>query len=125
MRFKLDENFDIRLVRLFLEAGHKADTVLDERLSGSSDEVIYQVCRDTRRVLVTLDLDFSNPLRFPPDITEGLIVIRPPRAVFELIKQTLATLFLALKSKPLKGRLWIVEPGRIRLYTPFQMESDS
>lgn len=97
MRFKLDENFDIRSVRLFMEAGHQADTVLDESLSGSSDEVIYQMCRDTRQVLVTLDLDFSNPLRFPSDLTEGLVVIRPPRTVFELIKHPLAILLVALE----------------------------
>jgi hypothetical protein len=47
MRFKLDENFDARLALLFVEAEHEADTVLDENLSGSSDEAIYHVCRNT------------------------------------------------------------------------------
>ena len=38
MRFKLDENFDIRLVPLLAQGGHDVDTVRAERLSGSPDE---------------------------------------------------------------------------------------
>lgn len=41
MKFKLDENFDTRLVPLLAEAGHDVDTVRDEHLSGSTDETIY------------------------------------------------------------------------------------
>ncbi len=123
MRFKLDENFDARLALLFAEAEHEVDTVLDENLSGSSDETIYHVCRNTGRVLVTLDLDFSNPLRFPADQTHGIIVVRPPRPVLQLVRSTLETALRALKSKPIKGKLWIVELGRIRVYTPSEEES--
>lgn len=28
------------------------------------------------RALVTLDLDFSNPFRFPPEATAGIVVLR-------------------------------------------------
>jgi predicted nuclease of predicted toxin-antitoxin system len=36
-----------------------------QRLAGRSDDMIYAVCLAEGRVLITLDLDFSNPLRFP------------------------------------------------------------
>jgi hypothetical protein len=32
--FKLDENLEVRLVRLLVEAGLEADTILDQKLSG-------------------------------------------------------------------------------------------
>ena len=80
MKFKLDENFDVRLVPLLAEGGHDVDTVPAERLSGSADEVIYEVCRATGRTLITLDMDFANPFRFPPEPMEGIIVVRPPSA---------------------------------------------
>ncbi len=78
----------------------------------------YDACRREERTLVTLDLDFSNPLRFPPGVTEGIVVVRPPRSVLPMIRSTLASALPDLKSRPLKGRLWIVEPGRIRVYDP-------
>ena len=118
MRFKLDENFDLRLTLLVAEGGDDVDTAPAEGLSGASDERIYQACRDTGRTLITLDLDFSNPLRFPPESTEGIVVLRPPRPTLPLIRVTLATVLPDLKSRSLRGTLVIAEPGRIRLYDP-------
>ena len=67
MKFKLDENFDVRLIPLLADGGHDVDSVPAEELSGSADEVIYEVCRTTGRTLITLDMDFANPFRFRPD----------------------------------------------------------
>jgi predicted nuclease of predicted toxin-antitoxin system len=86
VKFKLDENFDVRLIPLLAEGGHEADSVPAERLSGSSDEVIYEVCRATGQTLITLDMDFANPFRFPPGPLEGIVVVRPPRPVLPAIK---------------------------------------
>lgn len=122
MRFKLDENLDVRLAALFEQAGHDADSVASEDLCGSEDGVIYEACKRTRRALVTLDLDFSNPLRFPPAPTAGIIVLRPPRPILPQIQATLAAALPNLLENSLEGRLWIVEPGRIRLYDPQERE---
>ena len=118
MKFKLDENIDVRLAPLMAEAGHDADTVLDERLVGADDETIYQSCREIGSVLITLDLDFSNPQRFPPQDTPGIIVLRPQRPTIMIVRELILALRPALDSLPLSGRLWIAEPGRIRLYEP-------
>ena len=118
MRFKLDENVDIRLVPLVAEGGHDVDTIRDENLSGSPDEVVYGTCQQTQRTLISLDLDFSNPIRFPPGTTEGIIVLRPNRPVLPSIRATLKSVLPELKSRSLKGKLWIAEPGRIRVYNP-------
>lgn len=118
MKFKLDENFDRRLAAQFEADGHDVDTVAAEGLSGSTDDAIFAACRSAGRALVTLDLDFANPFRFPPADTEGVIVVRPPRPVLPAIRATLAGMLRLLKSEPLKGRLWIAEPGRIRVHDP-------
>jgi hypothetical protein len=106
------------LVPLLAEGGHDADTVRAENLSGSADEIIYQTCVSAGRTLITLDIDFANPFRFPPEPTEGIVVVRPPRHVLPAIRATLVSVLGELKSRPLKGSLWIVEPGRIRIYNP-------
>ena len=122
MRFKLDENLDVRLAALLAEGGHDTGTVLSQAMSGRSDEAIYQACTSERRTLVTLDMDFANPLRFPPGATEGIAVIRPRRAVLPAIRETLAAARNRLKDGTIKGSLWIVEPGRIRVYRPAQSD---
>ena len=114
VKFKLDENLDVRLALLLSADGHEADTVLDQRLSGQPDEVIYGKCLESGHVLVTLDLDYSNPLRFPPSPSSGIVVLRPQRQILPAIRRLLQTALPELHSRPLQGKLWIVEPGRIR-----------
>jgi predicted nuclease of predicted toxin-antitoxin system len=114
MKLKLDENFDVRLVPELLKEGFDVDTVIAEGLSGSPDETIYDTCKTVGRTLVTLDLDFSNPLRFPSGDTEGIVVVRAPRAVLSAIRATLWSVIEKLKTGDVKGKLWIVEAGRIR-----------
>ena len=118
MKIKLDENFDLRLVPLLAAEGHDVDTVQSEGLAGSNDDTVYGTCCANGRVLLTLDLDFTNPFRFPPDKTEGIIVIRLRRQVLSAIQATLISALPQLKTETLKGMLWIVEPGRIRVHDP-------
>jgi hypothetical protein len=125
MRFKLDENLDLRLAPLLAEGGHDVETVLREGLSGRSDETVYQVCLKEGRTLVTLDLDFANPMRFPPGPSEGMVVVRPPRPVLGMICSTLTGALGQLKTGRVKGMLWIVEPGRIRVYQPGEEDENS
>ncbi len=118
MKVKLDQNVDVRLASLVAGGGHQVDTVRSEGLSGRSDEAIYEACRSSGRTLITLDLDFSNPLRFPPAPTEGIIVLRPARAVLPQIRSAVLGLLPELRSRSPQGMLWIVEQGRIRVYDP-------
>ncbi len=118
MKLKLDENFDARLVRELQKEGLDTDTVLGEGLAGSPDETIYNACKLAGRTLVTLDLDFSNPFRFPPEDSDGIVVVRPPKSVFSSIRVTLWSAITQLKTGAVKGKLWIVEAGRIRQYDP-------
>lgn len=105
MKLKLDENFDTRLVPELTSEGFDVDTVIAEGLTGSPDETIYDACKTTGRTLVTLDLDFSNPLRFPPKDTGGIVVVRPPRVVLSSVKMTLLSAITRLKTGAVKGKL--------------------
>jgi len=100
--------------------GHSEEVIKGggEGLSGQADEIVYQRCIQAGRALLTLDLDFANPFRFPPEQTEGIVVLRPPRPVLPMIRATLAGLLPELKTRMLKGKTWIVEPGRVRVYDP-------
>ncbi|MFZ0427037.1 MAG: DUF5615 family PIN-like protein [Acidobacteriota bacterium] len=75
MRLKLDENLGRSAVELFREAGHDVATVWEEELGGASDQNIIKIARSEERCLVTLDLDFANPLLFPPTESAGVAVL--------------------------------------------------
>jgi len=115
VRFKLDENLPRDAEEILRRAGHDIETVLGERLGGSTDERIFDVCRAERRILVTLDLDLADVRLYPPERHEGIWVLRP---VTQSIANTLDLLRGALEvlgSEQVEGRLWIVEPGRVRI----------
>ncbi len=119
MRLKLDENLGTRALGLFRDAGHDVATVHEQNLGGAPDTSLIEACRDEGRALVTLDLDFSNVLRFPPARYAGIAVLRVPNPiVLDVLHQHARVLLRALEQRELAGRLWIVELGRIREYDP-------
>jgi len=117
MRFKFDENLNAGLAAGLTAVGHDVATVPAERLSGRPDETIYAACLAEERILVTLDLDFSNPLRFPVAGTPGIIVLRPPRPLVHLMAQLIGELPALLKREQPSGKLWILQPDRLRVFT--------
>jgi len=116
MRLKLDENIDARLAALLLASGHDALTVREQDLRGTGDIDLYYICRSKNRALVTLDLDFSNILRYPPENTPGIIVLRGPDDRFPTVRVLVETLVNALVNESPSQRLWIVEVGRVRIH---------
>jgi predicted nuclease of predicted toxin-antitoxin system len=76
VRFKLDENLSPSLAELFAAAGHEAHSVAQQGLGGQADARVIEVCGREQRAFVTLDLDFSNILSYPPAQFAGIIVLR-------------------------------------------------
>jgi hypothetical protein len=125
MKIKLDENLGNRGARLFKAAGHEVETVAQEGLSGASDRVLIQACASEDRCLVTLDLDFANPLVFKPWQYRGIAVLRlPPRAMIGALWDACDVLIRAMRTASLSGKLWIVYRGRVREYRPDRIEDD-
>jgi predicted nuclease of predicted toxin-antitoxin system len=114
-RLKLDEDLDPRIVASASLRGHDAESVWSEGVCGASDEALMNVCLAEHRTLVTLHLDFADPLRFPPASTRGIIVLRPGRATLPLIGVAFDTALQLLGREDPRGALWIVEPGRLRI----------
>jgi len=79
----------------------------------------HENCLHEGRGLVTLDLDFSNPLLFPPRKYAGIAVLRLPRKpeVYDLL-DGVRTLISGLRGGSLLGKLWIVQRGRLREHQP-------
>lgn len=119
MKLKLDENFSPNLTEDFQVAGMDAHSVLSENLSGAPDEVIFETIKAESRILITFDTDFCNIIRFPPENTEGVIVIRPNRPVnLAIVRSFVSQILELLKTNDPKGCLWVLEPGKLRIRKP-------
>jgi len=117
VKLKLDESLGRRGRQMIAAAGHDVASVADQGLEGSLDGDLLEYCRAEGRCLVTLDLEFANPLVFLPSRYPGIAVLRiPQKASATDLLMLIETLMEALKSEVLIGKLWIVEIGRIRVY---------
>ena len=117
MRLKLDENLGSCGQSILQAAAHDVSTVAFQQLGGASDEELITKCRQEDRVLVSLDLDFANPLRFQPSRYPGIAVVRLPSKPSEAdLVALIHTLTTALAGDSITGKLWIVEFGRVRVY---------
>jgi predicted nuclease of predicted toxin-antitoxin system len=117
MKFKLDENFGTRLQALFAISGHDVSTIRQQRMQGSTDNLVFETCAREKRILITLDLDFSNILRFPPEKSAGVIIFRmPDNPTLSALEKMAKELLAAFDNQSPENRLWIVETGRIRIH---------
>lgn len=115
MRLLLDENLSPQQAAALREQGHNALAVLEVGLSGEPDERIRAFAIADHRVLLTLDVDFANILRFPPAGTPGVIRLKvhPPSetAIREQIEKALSV----LNDQSLEGCLAVAQGDMIRI----------
>ena len=114
-RFKLDENLPRDAEALLRKLGHDVHTVLDEQLGGSPDPRVLDASQAEERILVTFDLDFSDIRVYPLTRQVGIRILRPHTQSIESTLALLGSALRLLDTEPTRGRLWIIEPGRVRV----------
>jgi predicted nuclease of predicted toxin-antitoxin system len=96
MKFKVDENLPVDIAGIY-------------------DISISKICQNEQRILLTLDLGFSDIRTYPPSEHEGIIVLRLNRQdkihVMDIARRVLSV----LPQEEIKGKLWIVDEKRIRI----------
>ncbi len=71
--------------------------MLEQGLSGAPGRQVIDTCGSEGRTLVTLDLDFANPLRFQPEEYAGVVVLRlPGHAAPDDLSEAVSTLIRGL-----------------------------
>lgn len=76
MKFLLDENLSPLQRGRFAAWDTMLFSVLEIGLSGAGDEEVRAAAIADQRVLLTLDADFANVLRYPPAETPGVVRLR-------------------------------------------------
>ena len=116
MRFLFDENLSVA-VAIWAKTTLALDVLGDraEGLSGKSDHEVRRYNLDHERIMVTLDADFGNLIRFSPGGTPGVIWLRPRPPTEANIRALLAKWLPKLSTVDLRGKLAVVEEDKLRV----------
>ena len=115
MLFKIDENLPVEIAELISSAGHDAKTAHDQQLQGVKDSILIKKCDSEKRILITLDTDFSDIRMYPPQEHEGVIVLKIGNQSKKHVVEVFQTVLRLINREPIEKRLWIVEETVIRI----------
>lgn len=113
---KLDENVPDSVAAILRAAGHDVALARDQQLSGASDEHLLSIAAGEARVLVSLDRDFTNILRHPPNLATGIVVFRLQKQTLPMITQLASALARQLNQESPARHLWIFDESRLRIW---------
>jgi len=115
LKFKLDENLSPPLPALLPSRATR-------RTRSSSNPSAAKATRpSSRSVRASLARchtrsGLANIQQYPPAQYAGIVVLRLASQSHREVEDALGSALKLLEQEPLAGRLWIVEPGRIRIH---------
>ena len=115
MKFKLDENLPEQVCETLRALGQDAHTFADEQLCGATDQRVLQTCIIEDRILITLDLDFSDIRAYPPGTYPGIWVLRPSKQTFNAIEALVHAGMRLTAVERVRGQLWVIDEKRVRI----------
>ncbi len=115
MKVLLDENLSPAHAARLRETGHDAIAVPDIGPSSASDAEVRSVAIAQGRILVTLDADFGNILRYPVAHTPGVIWLRLHPPAETKIQEALERCLTKLAYNVLAAKLVVVDEDKIRI----------
>ncbi len=114
MKFKIDENLPKEIAEDLRAAGHDADTVHEQGMTGAADSVVLARVQTEARTILTLDKGIADVRAYPPDQFAGIILFRPHTTARDttlaFVRQQLPTLL----QQNLSGHLFVVSETGIR-----------
>src|SRR5262245_57216944 len=123
MKFKLDENMPVDLVRVLSGLGHDVDTVPEEALTGRPDSDVWACTQEAERLLITQDLDFGDRRRFAPGTHNGILLVRLAYPCRQTLLDRVGMLFLNEPIEEWHGSLVVVTDRKIRVTGPRNVAS--
>ena len=115
MLFIADANVFVPMVDGLRDMGHDVFDVKEKGLENLSDPEIFRLAQKERRILVTMDKDFSNILLYPPGEHHGIIIVK----LYRLKVADATGLFLNamddIKPEDIPGNLVIIDRSRTRI----------
>ncbi|HAK93580.1 MAG TPA: hypothetical protein DCM87_00860 [Planctomycetes bacterium] len=113
MRFLADENIHGAFVEWLRSKGHDVLHAA-ESLSGEPDEVVLEVARSEKRILVTDDKDFGELVFHRRLASQGIVLMRLSSPRMEERLRRLAEVWSAIEAH-LAGRFVVLGDKKVRI----------
>ena len=94
--------------------GHDVVTVYDVDLNGHEDPELLASATAEKRVLLTIDLDFSNIRHYPPRHHNGVIILRVRPSTLKATHAVLKEFLEAVEYQNLEQTLVIIDHKKVR-----------
>lgn len=105
MRFLVDENVGFEVVKSLRAENHSVISMTEERYSGIDDDSVFKLALDEKRIIITRDFHFTNLIRFPASLTEGIIYIRHGNLKSNEEKELIIRFISSIKAEEIRGKL--------------------
>ena len=116
MKFKLDENVPFTLKKVIESKGnHQVDSVFHQNLRGISDKELIKHCLKEKRILITLDNDFSNTTLLPKGSYHGIIIMRSKTQGKKAVKDLFEKFLSNYSLNDAEDKIIIIEPNQIKI----------
>jgi predicted nuclease of predicted toxin-antitoxin system len=115
MNFFADECVYKVTVDLLHALGHDVVTAQEVGLSGKPDEEILAYAVMHERVLITIDMDFSNIRHYAPESHKGIIVAKIRPRTMNQVHKVLEHLLTNVGLERLSKSLVIVDQNKYRI----------
>ena len=115
MKFLFDENISVKHAVELRANSYDAVSVLEVGLSGRSDGEIWKYCLKEKRIIVTLDSDFSNILKYQIRESSGVIRIKIKNIKEFEIREALSKCLSLIRNIRIENKLVVYEKNKIRI----------
>jgi predicted nuclease of predicted toxin-antitoxin system len=115
MKLFANENLFEPIIEYLQDLGHDVLSIRDENLSGISDDEVYRIACEEKRVIITMDKDFTKLFRFPPEKCGGIIVVKIYKRSVDETLEIFRNSFSMIKQEDINENTVIISPERIRI----------
>ena len=115
MNFLADECVYSITTQLLRSWAHNVLTAQEVGLAGKPDANILAYAVEHKRVLITIDMDFSNIRRYPPESHTGIIVLKIRPRTVEKVHTVLAQVLRDVGIEQLSKSLIMIDQTKYRI----------
>lgn len=118
LRFFLDQCVPYSVMEPLQNAGYEVELVKDHIPIDSPDPIVIAQAQALDAILLTLNGDFADIINYPPANYRGIIALQlknSPKALPAIMMRLLSYLNEHSESEHYHGKLFLIEPHRIRI----------
>ncbi len=114
MKIVADENLYEPIITYLKEIGNDILSI-SEKHPGITDDEVYTIACDEKRVIITMDKDFSRISRYPPEKCGGIIVFKIYKLSIDDTLEIFKRYFDSIQERDIINNLVIMSPEKLRI----------